>query len=196
MKQFLATFALLFSFSFCFAQGKPEGLFINSKAPEFRLKDQSGVEISLKELRKKGPVVLVFYRGNWCPYCSRYLSQLQDSLQLITSKGASVVAITPEKATGIAKTAEKTKAVFSILSDEDMKTANAYRVGYEVEERIVTRYKNSGIDLLENNGQKQKAFLPVPAVYVINKEGSVTYRFFNEDYKKRPSVREIISEIK
>ncbi|HVE60979.1 MAG TPA: redoxin domain-containing protein, partial [Chitinophagaceae bacterium] len=58
------------------AQDKPEGLFINSKAPDFKVQDQSGVEQSLKELRKKGPVVLIFYRGNWCPYCNKELKRL------------------------------------------------------------------------------------------------------------------------
>lgn len=196
MKQFLVSTIILFSFSVAFAQGKPEGLFLNSKAPDFKGKDQSGADISLRELRKKGPVVVIFYRGNWCPYCSKQLAHLQDSLQLISDKGASIVAITPETPAGIAKTLEKTKAVFPVLSDVDMKIANAYRVSFEVDERSMTRYKTFGIDLLENNGQKEKAFLPVPAVYVVNMEGSVTYRYFNEDYKKQPSVKEILSGIK
>ena len=89
---------------------KPEGLFINSKAPEFSVKDQNGKQVSLKELRKKGPVVLVFYRGNWCPYCNRELKRLEDSLQLIKDKGAELIAISPEAQEGITKTTEKIKA--------------------------------------------------------------------------------------
>ena len=195
MKQLLSIMFMLLAFS-CFAQEKPEGLFINSKAYDFKAKDQSGVEVSLKELRKKGPVVVLFYRGNWCPYCNKELTRLQDSLQLITEKGASVVAITPEASEGINKTIEKTKAVFPILHDEEMKIAKAYKVAYEVDERTTGRYKSFGTDLLNINEQKLKAWLPVPAVYVINKEGSVTYRYFNEDYKKRPSVKDILEEIK
>jgi peroxiredoxin len=195
MKQFLSFLFMFLAFS-CFAQEKPEGLFINSKAYDFRAKDQSGAEVSLKELRKKGPVVVLFYRGNWCPYCNKELTRLQDSLQLITEKGASVVAITPEASEGINKTIEKTKAVFPILHDEEMKIAKAYKVAYEVDERTTGRYKSFGTDLLTINEQKLKASLPVPAVYVINKEGSVTYRYFNEDYKKRPSVKDILAEIK
>jgi peroxiredoxin len=195
MKQLLSFLFMFLAFS-CFAQEKPEGLFINSKAYDFKAKDQSGVEVSLKELRKKGPVVVLFYRGNWCPYCNKELTRLQDSLQLITEKGASVVAITPEASEGINKTIEKTKAVFPILHDEEMKIAKAYKVAYEVDERTTGRYKSFGTDLLTINEQKLKASLPVPAVYVINKEGSVTYRYFNEDYKKRPSVKDILAEIK
>jgi peroxiredoxin len=178
-----------------FAQEKPEGLFINSKAPEFKGTDQSGVPVSLKELRKKGPVVLIFYRGNWCPYCNKELKRFQDSLDLITQKGAQVVAITPEGSDGISKTVTKTGAVFPILSDADMKVSKSYAVAYNVDDRTLGRYKNAGIDLLAINGQKQ-AQLPVPAVYIINKEGSITFRYFDEDYRKRVSVKEILSELK
>jgi peroxiredoxin len=120
MKQLLTILFLIVG-SFSYAQQKPEGLFINSKAPDFKVKDQSGAEINLKDLRKKGPVVLIFYRGNWCPYCNKELTRLQDSLQLITEKGAQVIAITPEASDGINKTIEKTKAVFPIIHDEEMK---------------------------------------------------------------------------
>src|SRR5262245_50362172 len=97
MKRIL--FALLIGFISVpgFAQEKPEGLFINSKAPDFKGVDQSGTELNLKDLRKLGPVVLVFYRGYWCPYCSKYLKTLEDSLQLVKEKGAQVVAITMEQ---------------------------------------------------------------------------------------------------
>jgi peroxiredoxin len=178
------------------AQEKPEGLFINSKAPDFKMKDQSGVDVSLKEIRKKGPVVLIFYRGNWCPYCNKELVRLQDSLTFITAKGAQVIAITPEAPEGISKTIEKTKAVFPILYDKDVKIANAYKVAYQVEDRSVERYKGFGTDLLVINQQKGKVSLPVPAVYIINKEGSITYRYFNDDYKKRPWVKDILDELK
>lgn len=196
MKQLLTLIAFLSCTLFSNAQGKPEGLFINSKAPEFKARDAEGKEVSLRDLRKKGPVVVLFYRGNWCPYCNRQLRKMQDSLQLITDKGATVIAITPEMAEGVSKTREKTGASFMIVSDVDMKIANAYKVAYELDARTVERNKNAGIDLLETNGQKGKAYLPVPAVYIINKDGAVTYRFFEEDYKKRPSVRELLSEIK
>ncbi len=178
-----------------FGQDKPEGLFINSKAMDFRAKDQNGTEVSLKELRKKGPVVVLFYHGYWCPFCNRELKRFQDSLQLITDKGAQLVAITPEASEGIAKTVEKAKVSFPIVFDEDMKISNAYHVAASVDDVTLGRYKNADIDLLANNKQKQKAYLPVPAVYIVNKEGSVTYRYFEADTKKRVSVKEVLNNI-
>jgi peroxiredoxin len=189
-------FALLLLFFAIAAQAqRPEGLFINSKAADFKLKDQTGVEVSLKELRKKGPVVLLFYRGSWCPFCNRQLKALQDSLGMIYSKGARVVAITPETKEGIDSTVSKTGAIFPILYDEDMKVATAYEVAFKVDDRTVGRYKTAGIDLQKTNAQKT-AMLPIPAVYIINKEGSVTYRFFDENYRNRVSVKEILKNIR
>ncbi|MFN8289662.1 MAG: peroxiredoxin-like family protein [Chitinophagaceae bacterium] len=175
-------------------QSAPEGLFISSKAPDFRARDQDGNEVRLKDLLKKGKVVLVFYRGYWCPYCNKELSRLQDSLPFITDKGATLVAVSPEKAEGIAKTTEQTKAGYPILHDEGLKIMKAYDVAFEVPENTITRYKNAGIDVEKNNGDNGR-YLPVPAVYIIDKESTIRYRFFEPDYKKRPSVKEILDNL-
>ncbi|TMI81894.1 MAG: AhpC/TSA family protein [Bacteroidetes bacterium] len=179
------------------AQEKPEGLFIYSKAPDFKSKDQNGNEIALKDLRKKASVVLVFYRGYWCTYCNKELQRFEDSLQLINDGGAQLIAVTPEKQDGIAKTVERTKASFPIITDEEMKIMKAYDVAYQVDGKTVARYKMASIDLAANNGQKADAvYLPIPAVYIINKQGEITYRYFDSDYRKRPYVKEILENLK
>ena len=194
MKRILLSLLIIVSACCLHAQEAPEGLFINSKAPDFKAMDQDGNEVRLKDLLKKGKVVLVFYRGNWCPYCNRYLQKLTDSLELIKEKGATVVAVTPEMPEGVAKTVEKTKAGFPVLYDENLKIMKAYDVEYELQENAVARYRNGGIKLDEING-KNGNFLPIPATYVIDKESNVTYRYFNSDYKKRPSVKEILDHL-
>ena len=179
------------------AQEKPEGLFINSKAPDFKGKDQNGNEVVLKDLRKKGPVVIIFYRGYWCPYCNKELQKLEDSLQLIREKGAQLIAITPEKQEGIVKTVERTKATYPIITDDELKIMKAYDVAYQVDTKTIERYKMASIDLAANNGQKPDAvYLPVPAVYIIGKDGEIKYRFFEEDYKKQAAVKDILSNLK
>ena len=190
---FFTLTAFLFVFTLS-AQEKPEGLFINSKAPDFKAVDQNGNSIRLKDMVKNGNVVLFFYRGNWCPYCSRQLKKLQDSLELFVEKGVQVVAITPEKPEGISKTIEKSNATFPIIHDEEGKIMKAYDVRFALDEKSVSRYKMSGIDLAATNG-KNGTNLPVPAVYIINKENTIIYRYFNEDYKKRVSVKELLSNL-
>ncbi|MFL5808731.1 MAG: peroxiredoxin family protein [Flavisolibacter sp.] len=197
MKKALVTVFSLFMLFWAFAQDKPEGLFINSKAPDFKAKDQNGNEVALKDLRKKGNVVVVFYRGNWCPYCNREIKRVQDSLELIKAKGVQLVAITPEAEEGIDSTVAKTGATFPVIYDKDMKISNGYKVAFKVDEKTVTRYKNSNpsIDLLKTNKQVKDAYLPVPAIYIINTEGSVIFRYFEEDYKKRLSVKDLLSAL-
>ena len=195
MKKLLSLFLSFCIISFLHAQEKPEGLFINSKAPEFKAMDQNGNEVVLKDLRKKSKVVVVFYRGSWCPFCSRYLKLLQDSLESIKAKGAQVVVITPQGEEGIDSAVVRSGASFPVIYDKDMKIANAYKVAYRVDDRTLGRYKNAGIDLLKENNQTKEAFLPVPAVYIVNDEGSVTFRYFDEDYKKRLSINEILKAL-
>lgn len=196
MKRLCFLLAITFFSLIANAQEKPEGLFINSKAPDFKADDQNGKTVRLKDILKDSLVVLVFYRGQWCPYCNKHLKKLEDSLQLIKDRGAKLIAVTPEKPENILKTIGKTGAGYSVLYDKDMKIIKAYEVAYEVDERTVTRYRNADIDLLAANDQKDKAYLPVPAVYIISKEGTIVYRYFEPDYKKRASVQEILDQLK
>ena len=106
----------IFSF-FVDGQEKPEGLFINSKAPDFKAADQYGNEIRLRDVLKDSLVVLIFYRGQWCPYCNKQLKKLEDSLQLIKEKKAKLIAVTPEKTEYISKTIEKTKNINSFSTN-------------------------------------------------------------------------------
>ena len=141
-------------------------------------------------------MVIIFYRGYWCPYCNKELQKLEDSLQLIKEKGAQLIAITPEEQEGIAKTIEKTKASYPIISDDELKIMKAYDVAYQVDTKTIDRYKMVSIDLAANNGQKPDAvYLPVPAVYIIGKDGEIKYRFFEEDYKKQAAVKDILSNL-
>ncbi|MGK2860987.1 MAG: peroxiredoxin-like family protein [Chitinophagaceae bacterium] len=194
MKRISIWCLLILAGHFLFAQEAPEGLFLNSKAPDFKAKDQNGKDIRLKELLKKGKVVLVFYRGEWCPYCNKHLQKLEDSLQLIIGKGATLVAVSPEKPESISKTIEKTKAQYSILHDEGLKIMKAYEVEFEIPGNMLKRYRNGGIKIDEING-KNGNYLPVPATYIIDKDSNISYRFFNQDYKKRPSVKEILDHL-
>lgn len=178
-----------------FAQDKPKGLSVKDKAPDFTAKDQSGKAVNLKSQLNKNAVVMVFYRGEWCPYCNKELKALEDSLKFITGKGAIVLAISPEKPENILKTVEKTKATYSILYDEGLKIMKSYGVSFKVDSLTIEKYKGYGLDFNNMNGEVNGANLPIPAVYIINKKGIITYRYFDADYRKRPSVKELISHL-
>ncbi len=195
MKQLLSlSLAFLMTLALS-AQNGPKGLNLNDKAPDFSAKDQHGTTVSLSGELKKGSVVLVFYRGQWCPYCNRQLKQLEDSLSLIQEKGATVLTITPEVQENIEKTITKTKASYSILHDEGLQIMKSYDVAFQVDDKTIEAYKKYGIDFMAANGQANGAHLPVPAVYVINKEGKIVYKYFDKDYRKRSSVKDILTHL-
>lgn len=193
-KYILSILFITICVSFCNSQSNPAGLQVNDKAPEFTAKDQNGKVISLKDELKNGKVVLIFYRGQWCPYCNKQLKGLEDSLSLITSKGAIVLAITPEQPANVSKTIEKTKATYSILTDDNLKIMKDYDVAYTVDPAMLEKFKGYGIDFSLANGNNG-ANLPVPAVYVIDKTGNITYKYFDADYTKRPTVQEIVDHL-
>ncbi len=190
-KLLLSSFALLITFQL-FAQ---EPLKVGDKAPLFNLKDNAGKAIDLKKILKENKsVVLFFYRGQWCPHCNKHIKNLQDSLQLLSAKGAYVIGVSPETSAGIDKTIAKTKASFSIISDRDYKLMKAYKVDYVMEPGLADRYKKGGLDVAMANGQTDYV-LPVPATYIINKDGKIKYVFFDKDYKKRPSVKNLTANL-
>ncbi len=194
MKKLVLTLILAICIFLCNAQTNPSGLKVNDKAPEFSAKDQNGKVISLNDELKNGKVVLIFYRGQWCPYCNKELKGIEDSLSLITSKGAIVLAVTPEVPDNVTKTIGKTKATYSILSDDGLKIMKAYDVAYAVDPAVVEKYKGYGIDFSQANGNNG-ANLPVPAVYIIDKKGNIIYRYFDLDYRNRASVKDIIDHL-
>jgi len=189
----IALLILLNAFSLK-AQNKPTGLMVNDNAPNFMAKDQTGKSIELKKELKNNAVVLVFYRGEWCPFCNKELKALEDSMKFITRKKAIVIAVTPEKQENVSKTIAKTKASYSILHDEGLKIMKSYGVAFKVDSLTVSKYKAYGIDFNVANGAANGENLPIPAVYII-KEGKITYRYFETDYRKRPSVKELISHL-
>jgi peroxiredoxin len=186
---------VLLSMALCaFVAWKTSGLAVNDRAPDFTSIDQNGKPIHLKDQLKKTVVVLIFYRGEWCPFCNKQLKQLEDSLALITAKGATVIAVTPEKKENVSKTIGKTKATFSILTDDSLKIMKAYKVAYTPDDATSQKLKGYGIDLAERNGNNGNNLL-VPAVYIVNKEDKIIYRFFDANYKNRASVKEILSHL-
>jgi peroxiredoxin len=197
MKKFITVLACCFLTVTIVAQTdmmKPEGLKLGDTAPDINAIDQDGKKVLLNELLKKGDVVVIFYRGQWCPFCSKQLSKVNDSLSFVNAKGASVIAVTPETADNIKKTIEKTEASYSIIGDKNMDIMKSYKVNFGVDEKTVEKYKTYGIDFDKANGTNG-ANLPVPATYIIGKEGKIKYVFFNPDYRQRPSVKEILEHL-
>jgi peroxiredoxin len=173
----------------------PKGLEVGQKAPDFEGQDQYGQKFSLSSLLNEGPVVLIFYRGDWCPVCNRYLGRFQDSLHLIMSAGGQVLAITPETNDNIQNTLAKTKVGLKVMSDRDEQVMDAYGVKFRVTKGYQNRIKlGLGDDIASNNGQEE-ANLPVPATYIIGRDGIIRFRQFDLDYRVRASIQDMIGQV-
>ncbi len=198
MKNIISILILLITLNnFIMAQTAKDlnGLKVGEKAPFFTAKDQNGKEFSLETELQKGAVVIIFYRGQWCPICNKHLSNLQDSLELIYEKGATVIAISPEKSEFLLKTQKKTKAEFTLLYDEDYKIAKAFDVIFNPTKMQLFMYNKLLRADLKNAQTDDSEQLPIPATFVINKEGIIIWRHFDPNYKKRSSVNAILDAL-
>jgi peroxiredoxin len=160
-------------------------------APSFSLKDPEGNEVSLAELLKKGPVVLSFYRGVWCPYCNMELQALEAAKPAFDKYGASLVAISPQTAPNSRKSVRQNKLSFPILSDVKGKVGEAFGLRFELPDYLVELYKGLKNDLPTFNDDPSWT-LPMPARYVIGQDGTILYSEVNPDYTHRPEPEDMI----
>ncbi len=171
------------------------GLQPGQTAPLFEATDQKGEHFKLEDALKQGPVVLVFYRGFWCPVCNKHLAAFQDSLYLLKDAGIKVVAVSPEKPEYLNKMAEKTGAEFQLLYDEDYRIADAYDVTFKPDTKTLFVYNTMLGAKLKKTHSDDSQRLPIPATYLITSDGKIKWRHFDPDYKKRSSVSEILNEL-
>lgn len=192
MKKLLIILLLITGTTQTWAQN---GLKKGDAAPMFTATDNSGKTIDLKNILKDHKsVVLFFYRGQWCPYCNKYIQRLQDSLQLLTAKDAYVIGITPETGENINKTINKTHASFSMVQDKGYKIMKRYDVNYVMDTKLFSAYKANGVDIESNNGNDDHV-LPVPATYIIDKNGKLVYVHFDKDFRNRPSIKSLAASL-
>lgn len=172
-----------------------QGLRVGEKAPNLLATDSQGNQFKLEDALREGPVVVVFYRGHWCPVCNRHLNELQDSLEVIQQAGARVVAVSPEKPDNLQKTAEKTGSRFSLLYDEGYRISDAFDVTFRPGSMDRMMYNTILRANMKNAHSNDSQQLPVPATYVIGRDGKIAWRHFDPDYKKRASVQEIMEAL-
>lgn len=161
------------------------------KAPVFTLDDPDGHPVSSAALLAKGPLVISFYRGVWCPYCNLELQALQETLPRFAALGASLVAISPQAAANSRKSQRENKLDFPILSDTNNDVAAAFGLRFALPDYLVELYKMLKNDLPAFNGDPSWT-LPMPARYVIAQDGTIAYAEVNPDYTLRPEPESLL----
>ncbi|MBX3380403.1 MAG: redoxin domain-containing protein [Phycisphaeraceae bacterium] len=168
---------------------------VGDTAPDFALPDAQGGTFELKAALAKGPVVLTWFRGEWCPFCNKQLVGLQERLPDFEAAGATVVAISPQTMEHSEATITKDSVKFHMLSDEGFKVGELYGVKYQMPEAMKEQLKKYKLDLSKYNGGEGDV-LPLTASYVIDPQGVIQYAFIEADYTKRASPDDLLAAVK
>ncbi len=166
---------------------------VGDRAPAIVLPDAVGKTFDVAPLLAKGPVIVTFYRGGWCPYCNLELKAYQDVLPRIVAAGASIVAISPEKPDDTLSTTEKNALTFPVLSDVGQKVGKAFGLVYEFTDELRAAYDGFKLDIPSKNGSPGNWSLPLSATYVIGPDGVIVFADTNVDYRRRTDPLEVLA---
>lgn len=167
---------------------------VGAKMPSFTLPDDKNQQVSSNDLLKQGNLVVVFYRGAWCPYCNTYLRKLQKNLSEIEANGGKLVAISVENPDTSLAVAQKNEVKFTVLSDKHLDLARQFGIVYQLAPDVNEKYKGYGIDLVKQN-ETETPDLPLSATYIVNQKGEIIYAFLEPDYKQRAEPAVIIEHL-
>ena len=163
---------------------------VGDVAPEFTLLDSDGNHVSSKELLAQGPLVLTFYRGNWCPYCNLELQALEEVIGDIRSRGASLVAVSQQSQKNSKLSQRQNKLSFPIVTDTNGDIAEEFGLRWSLQPYLTEVFKMFKVDLPTIH-EDDKWTLPMPARYVIDRDGSIFYAEVNPDYTQRPEPSDL-----
>ncbi|MFD8806432.1 peroxiredoxin-like family protein [Streptomyces sp. NPDC059597] len=169
-------------------------LSVGAQAPRFSLPTATGQTLALDALLTDGPVVLTFYRGAWCPYCNIALRSLQQHHEAVTARGARLVAVSPQIPDESLTLTEKHGLDFEVLSDIGSDTAKQYGLAFDLPDDLAAVYDKLGFDLQRVNDGHPRT-LPLPATFVIDRDGAIRWAFVNTDYTTRAEPADILAAL-
>jgi peroxiredoxin len=158
--------------------------------PDVMLRTVDGKSFSLKAETKAKPTVIIFYRGGWCPYCNAHLADVQKVEKDLLAMGYQILAISPDRASALRATRNDDKLTYTLLSDADMQATGAFGLAYGLDDATAAKYKSFGVSLTAQH--EGRFWLPVPAVYIVGKDGRIAFAHWDPDYKVRLSDAELL----
>ena len=165
-----------------------------SAAPAFELKDHNGKTVSSADLLNKGRLVICFFRGRWCPFCVGQLEAMNLIASQIEQAGASLVAISPQTVQQSFFMADQHKLRFPLLSDAGNQAARHFGLVYRVPDDQQAIYRRAFVNLPFANGDSSWE-LPIPATFIVDRDGTTLYASADEDYTQRSEPKEILQQL-
>ena len=171
-----------------------DSISVGQKFPDFSLPNTNDKTVTLKELLQNGKVIIAFFRGSWCPYCNLELKALQDNLKQITDKNVTLVAISPQTPDYNEELKNNHHFDFELLTDKNNTLAKQLGISFRLQDYVIPTYGSLGIVLSEYNKDDNNE-LPAPAVFVIDTNGSITYKFVDTNYMNRINIQELVEQL-
>ena len=165
-------------------------------APDFILPNVDGRSVRLYTELEQGPVVLVFYRGGWCPYCNIHLRGFQKSLPDFKAAGAQVIGISPQLPDQSLTTQEKAELAFPVLSDVGLNTARSFGIAFELPKALLDLYADFDVLLENSNGVEGSKELPLPVTFVIRADRTIAYTQVEADFTRRSEPLEVLNLVR
>jgi peroxiredoxin len=172
-----------------------KALSTGAQSPNFSLSDHNGKTVSSVDLLAKGPLIICFVRGRWCPFCVAQLEAMNRILPEIASAGALLIAISPQTIQQSFFMADQHKLRFPLLSDFGNQVAKQFGVAYRVPEDQQNIYRRSFVNLPFINGDDSWE-LPIPATYIVDSDGTILFSSVNPDYTQRPEPAQLLEELR
>ena len=167
-----------------------------AQIPSVMVKAASGESLDIKDVVAEKPTVLIFYRGGWCPFCTKHLAAVQKVMPKIKELGFQVIGISPDRPRKASGAGEKHELNYTLLSDSSAAAMKAFGVAFKVPDSLVSKYKiEYGIDIEGDSGETHN-ILPVPALYLIGTDGTIRFAHFDPNYRARLATSQILTELK
>jgi peroxiredoxin len=157
---------------------------VGTRLPKIGLRDAAGKAFDLNAAIAAKPAVLIFYRGGWCPFCNTHLAQLRTTEEPLKKLGYEILAISPDSAAQLGATTEKNKLGYRLLSDSTMAASRALGIAFRMDDETFKKYQGYGIDLEKSSGETHHQ-LPVPAIFLVGRDGTIHFSYVNPNYQVR-----------
>lgn len=167
------------------------GVAVGEPAPDAEVRTYEGDEIQLSSLWADGAVLLVFYRGGWCPYCNFQVHELAEAFPRFEERGVTPAMISVDRPEESARTRASWEIPFPVLSDQDLEAHRAYRVSNEVDAETLERLRGMGVDL-ETHSAREHHTIAIPAIFLIDEQGTIRWAHADHDYRTRPSAEQVL----
>ena len=165
---------------------------VGASVPSATVRNADGAELDLATEVAGKPTLVIFYRGSWCPYCNKHLAALQELEPQLLALGYQILALSPDESAGLQTMKDKNHLSYRLLSDHGMKASEAFGLAFRIAPAMVEKYKTYGIALPTVPGDPNARWLPVPAAYVIGRDGKVKFVYANADYQTRVSIEALL----